>query len=228
MLVLNLKMNLSRDKIIEYEQFIRDKKLIVLPQYPYLLFFNHGSYDLGSQDLSKFSKGSYTGEVCAKGLRTIGVKYALIGHSERRRYFNEQISDLKAKMQNALENGIIPIYCISQTMKQRNEDLELKQIEYDLDAIPEYLKYIVIAFEPEWLIGSENEKIDINYINKVLKKIKEYLMERNINHTIIYGGGVNTTNIDILKELECNEGFIISTSALDLTELGTIYNKIND
>lgn len=227
MLVLNLKMNLSKSNILDYERFIHDKKVIVLPQYPYLLFFSRGNYDLGSQDVSKYSKGSYTGEVCAKGLKQLGVKYVLVGHFERRKYFNETLDDLKAKMQNALENDLIPIYCVTQSLEDKNNDPELKQIEYELDAIPNYLKYIVVAFEPDWLIGETNQEVDTIYIDKVLKKIKEYLMERNINHTIIYGGGVNSNNIDELQKLTCNEGYIISSSALNLDELDIIYNKIN-
>lgn len=227
MLVLNLKMNLSKSNILDYERFIHDKKVIVLPQYPYLLFFSRGNYDLGSQDVSKYSKGSYTGEVCAKGLKQLGVKYVLVGHSERRKYFNETLDDLKAKMQNALENDLIPIYCVTQSLEDKNNDPELKQIEYELDAIPNYLKYIVVAFEPDWLIGETDQEVDAIYIDKVLKKIKEYLMERNINHTIIYGGGVNSNNIDELQKLTCNEGYIISSSALNLDELDIIYNKIN-
>lgn len=227
MLVLNLKMNLSKSNILDYERFIHDKKVIVLPQYPYLLFFSRGNYDLGSQDVSKYSKGSYTGEVCAKGLKQLGVKYVLVGHSERRKYFNETLDDLKAKMQNALENDLIPIYCVTQSLEDKNNDPELKQIEYELDAIPNYLKYIVVAFEPDWLIGETDQEVDTIYIDKVLKKIKEYLMERNINHTIIYGGGVNSNNIDELQKLTCNEGYIISSSALNLDELDIIYNKIN-
>lgn len=70
-LVLNLKMNLSKDNIVSYEKLIHDKEVIVLPQYPYMLFFTRGKYSLGSQDVSKYSKGSYTGEVCAKGLKNL-------------------------------------------------------------------------------------------------------------------------------------------------------------
>ena len=83
-LVLNLKMNLTKNTILEYEKAIHNKNVIVMPQYTYLLFFNRGKYSLGSQDVSKFAKGSYTGEVCAKGLRCLGVKYVLVGHSERK------------------------------------------------------------------------------------------------------------------------------------------------
>nr|MCR4580937.1 triose-phosphate isomerase [Bacilli bacterium] len=212
-LVFNLKMNLSKDNIIEYENRIHDKNIIVLPQYPYLVFFNRTgkSYFLGSQDVSKYDKGSYTGEVCAKGLKSLGVKYSLVGHSERKIYFNENANDFRMKIQNAMDNEIIPIYCISQSEEDYLNDKELKNIENQLEAIPNYIKYIVVAFEPEWLIGNTDLNIDYDHLNKVMVKIKEWLMERNINHSILYGGGVSTNNIDELLKLNCVDGFVISS-----------------
>lgn len=229
-LVLNLKMNLSRDNIIEYESLIHDKNVVVLPQYPYLLFFNRpdSAYSLGSQDLSKYAKGSYTGEVCAKGLRSLGVKYALIGHSERKEYFNETLEDCRMKIQNAVDNDIIPIYCINETIEEYNNDKDLKNIENELEAIPNYLKYIIIAFEPTYLIGKNNINIDYDHINKVMVRIKDWLIERHMNHSIIYGGGVDVSNIEELKKINCIDGFIISSSALDKDEIETIYKSIND
>ena len=229
-LVLNLKMNLSKNNIIEYEELIHDKNVVVLPQYPYLLFFNRPgkSYSLGSQDVSKFNKGSYTGEVCAKGLRSLGVKYCLVGHSERKQYFNESIQDFRMKIQNVMDNDMIPIYCISQSEEEYINDKELKEIENQLEAIPNYLKYIIIAFEPEWLIGKTDLNVDYDHINKVMAKIKEWLIERHMNHSILYGGGVSSDNIDMLKTIDCVDGFIISSSALDKEEFENIYNNINN
>lgn len=228
LLVLNLKMNLSKNNIIKYENLIHDKEVIVLPQYPYLLFFRNGKYSLGSQDVSKFSKGSYTGEVCAKGLKALGVKYVLVGHSERKQYFKEDINDFRMKIQNVVDNDMIPIYCINQTEDEFYNDNELKNIENQLEGIPTYVKYVVVAFEPTWMIGKEDEKIDIKHINEILIRIKSYLMERNINHSIIYGGGISSNNIEELKKLDCNDGFIISSSALDENNLNYIYNSINE
>lgn len=224
-LVLNLKMNLTKYSIIEYERLIRDKKVIVLPQYPYLIFFSKGNYSLGSQDVSKFSKGSYTGEVCAKGLKCLGVKYVLVGHSERKQYFNETKKDIKLKLQNVLDNEMIPIFCINQDEEEYKSDEELKHIEEQLECIPDNCKYIIIAFEPTYLIGLKNINIDIENIKKVNKKIKEYLMERGINGSIIYGGGVNEKVLDDLKGISL-DGYIISSSALDVKELSRIIDKL--
>ena len=203
MLVLNLKMNFSAESIKKYETFIKNKEVIVLPQFPYLLFFRNGLYSLGSQNVSKFSKGSYTGEVCAKALKGLGVKYCLVGHSERKEYFYETINDFRMKITNLNDVGIIPIYCINQTRDEYENDSDLKNIENQLEGIPDYVKYIVIAFEPSWMIGGSEEELDIGHINNVLIRIKSYLMERNIGHSILYGGGVDSSNIEVLKKLSC-------------------------
>lgn len=228
LLVLNLKMNFSEKEMVEYSKYIKDKKVIVLPQYPYIFFFRNSNVSIGSQDVSKFNKGNYTGEVCAKGLKSLGVQYCLIGHFERKKYFNETINDFRMKMNNANESGLIPIYCINQTEEEYVNDKELKCIEEQLEAIPDYIRYIIIAFEPTWLIGSDSINIDIDSINKSMIKIKEYLMERNINHSIIYGGGVNLNNIDVLEQLTCLDGYILSSSALDVKEFDNLYNRINE
>lgn len=225
-LVLNLKMNFTKDSILEYEKCIHDKNVIVLPQYPYLLLFRNGSYSLGSQDVSKYAKGSYTGEVCAKGLKGLGVKYCLVGHSERKEYFCETINDFRLKITNLNECGIIPIYCINQTLEEYENDKELKNIELQLEGIPDYTRYIIVAFEPTWLIGAA-QNFDFNHINQVLIRIKSYLMEKNINHSIIYGGGITPTNIKELQQLSCLDGYIMSSSAINLNDLEQIYSFVN-
>ncbi len=210
-----------------YEKLIHNKEVIVLPQYPYLAFFQTGLYTLGSQDVSKFAKGNFTGEVCAKALRDLNVKYVLVGHSERREHFNETLKDIKAKIQNVIDNEMVPILAVNQSYEDYQNDHELKNIENQLEAIPEFIKYIVVAYEPTWLIGT-NREIDIANIQRVLIKIKEYLVERNINHSIIYGGGVNPENVEMLKSIPGNDGFIVSSSALDHDNLIRLYAMLKN
>ena len=224
MLALNLKMHLTKDEISEFENALYNKKVIVMPQYPYLPFFQRGKYMLGSQDVSKFPEGAFTGEVSAKCLKSFGVKYVLVGHSERKYNFNESLQDLKQKIQNVVDNEMIPVYCVDQTLEDKENDPELKKIELQLEAIPDYVKYIIIVFEPSYIIGKTDMKPDTVNIEKVINKIKSWLIERNINHTILYGGGVSKSNIDELNSIKGVDGAIICSSAFDEEEFNYIYN----
>lgn len=95
-LVCNLKANKLKDEMIEYERELKNiqikenTKLIVCPSFIYLYMFQNENYDLGSQDVSEYTEGSHTGEITASQLQSMGVKYALVGHSERRETFKEQ------------------------------------------------------------------------------------------------------------------------------------------
>ena len=120
---------------------------------------------------------------------------------------------------------MIPIYCVDRNKDDIENDHELKNIEMQLEAIPDYVKYIIIVFEPSYIIGNTEMSPDIEELNKVITKIKSWLMERNINHSIIYGGGVSKTNVDDILNVKGIDGTIICTSAFDKDEFDYIYDK---
>ncbi len=223
MLALNLKMHLTKDEIQDFENYIYNKNLIVLPQYPFLPFFQRGEYKLGSQDVSKFKDGAYTGEVSAACLKSFNCKYVMVGHSERKTNFNETLQDCRDKIQNIVDNGMIPIYCIDQNLDDFEHDTELKNIELQLEAIPDFINYIIIVFEPSYIIGKTDNVPDTLNIELVMTKIKSWLMERNINHSILYGGGVSKSNIDAINSISLCDGVIICTKAFEKNELDYIY-----
>lgn len=225
MLILNLKMHLNKNEIEDFENYIYNKNIIVLPEYPYLPFFQRGKYKLGSQDVSKFKDGAFTGEVNAKCLKSLNVKYSLIGHSERKQNFNETLKDLTDKIQNVIDEDIIPIYCVDRDLFDKRQDPEYKNIEKQLEAIPSNTKYIIIVFEPSYIIGNTEMIPDIDEISKTITKIKEYLIERNINHTILYGGGVSKSNVEEILNIKGIEGTIICSSIFNKDEFEYIYNK---
>ena len=202
MLAINLKMHLDKREIEDFENYIYNKKIIVLPEYPYIPFFQRGEYLLGSQDVSKFKEGAYTGEIPASCLKSFGCKYALIGHSERKYNFNEDLSILRDKIQNVLDEEMIPIYCVDRTLNDIENDPELKNIETQLEAIP-----------------------DLDEIQKTITKIKEWLIERNINHSILYGGGVSKKNVDEIMNIRGVDGTIICSSAFSKEDFDYIYDK---
>ncbi len=225
MLAINMKMHLTKNEIEEFENYIYNKKVIVLPEYPYLPFFQRGDYLLGSQDVSRFKEGAYTGEISAKCLKSFNCKYIMVGHSERKYNFNEDLSILRDKLQNVLDEEMIPIYCVDRTLEDIKNDPELKNIETQLEAIPYYVKYIIIVFEPSYIIGNTEMSPDITEITKSITKIKEWLIERNINHSILYGGGVSKKNVDDLLSINGIDGTIICSSAFDKIEFDYIYDK---
>ncbi|MBP7435966.1 MAG: triose-phosphate isomerase, partial [Bacteroidales bacterium] len=114
---------------------------------------------LGAQNISAYTNGAYTGEISASMLKSLGIDYAIIGHSERRQYFSESEEILAKKIKLCLQENITPIYCVGETLEQRNanEQFEIvkKQITgalYDLST--EQIKKIIIAYEPVWAIGT--------------------------------------------------------------------------
>lgn len=220
LLILNLKMNLSKDTIINYEKNINYEDVIVLPQYPYLPFFSNKKYKLGAQDVSEHIKGSYTGEVCAKCLKDIGCSYCLVSHRERELYFNETSKTTKNKINNLIKNNITPIYCINEMYKDNNIDSKIRNI-------PKEVKEIIIAYEPVWLIGKELTKKDIKRIVESISKIKNKLDKKKINYKLVYGGGINKNNVSLLIDENIVDGFILSSSCLDIESFKELYNIIN-
>jgi len=225
MLAINMKMHLTKNEIEEFENYIYNKKVIVLPEYPYIPFFQRGDYLLGSQDVSRFKDGAYTGEISAKCLKSFNCKYVMVGHSERKYNFNEDLYILRDKLKNVLDEDMIPIYCVDRNQDDIKNDHEFKNIETQLEAIPDFVKYIIIVFEPSYIIGNTDMTPDIDEISKSITKIKEWLIERNINHSILYGGGVSKKNVDDLLAIKGVDGTIICSSAFEKSEFDYIYNK---
>ena len=116
----NFKMNLNQNEIADYIEFFKKEdydNVVFAPSFIYLKEFVDNGFKTCSQDVSFAINGAYTGDISTSMLKSIGVTYSIIGHSERKEYFGETLEDFRMKIQNAMDNNIIPIYCISQ-----NED----------------------------------------------------------------------------------------------------------
>lgn len=221
-LILNNKANLSLEEIKYYEKKLRKYKVIVCPSMCYLPLFQKGKYFLGSQDISEFVEENRTGEINGKQLKSLNVKYCLIGHSERRLYNKETNDTLLNKLIRCFENNIVPLYCIGETNNE-NKELELKQ-ELDLILNNFKDKEIYIIYEPLNNIGNENP--NFNSLEETTKFIKQYIKEKNSNSIkIIYGGGVNKVNIKLLTKIKELDGLIISTNSLKVDKLKDLYEK---
>ena len=158
---------------------------------------------VGAENFYIEDKGAYTGEISAPMLVDAGVKYVIIGHSERREYFNETDEFLNKKVKKALEAGIVPILCCGESLKQREMGVTMDwirfQIKSDLDGVTaDQVKGIVIAYEPIWAIGT-GKTATTEQAEEVCKGIRECIAEMYDAATaeavrIQYGGSVNAGN----------------------------------
>ena len=177
--------------------------------------------------------GAYTGEVSAKMLKSINVEYVIIGHSERRQYFNETDETVNKKIKTAFENGLKPIVCIGETLEQRENgetiNVITKQTELALDGLTkEQVENTIIAYEPIWAIGTgktaTSEDAE-NSIKAIRNKIGEIYGQNTANGVIIqYGGSVKSTNAKELFEMSDIDGALVGGASLKSEEFSKIIN----
>ena len=178
-------------------------------------------------------KGAYTGEVSAQMLKSIGVEYVIIGHSERRQYFAETDETVNKKVKSALAVGLKPIICVGETLEQREsgqtEAIVTSQIEKALEGVlAEDLEKIIVAYEPIWAIGTGKTatKEDANNtIMEIRKKIAEIYGQNEANGVIIqYGGSVKSSNAKELFEMSDIDGGLVGGASLKSEEFAKIVN----
>ena len=189
---------------------------------------------LGAQNVHFAEKGAFTGEISANMLKEYGVKYVIIGHSERRQYFGETDETVNKRTLAALAAGLTPIVCIGEMLEERENGLTEKvldkQIENGLKGI-ENLADIVIAYEPVWAIGTgktaTNEQANetIGYIRKKLGEVFCPNCAQKVR--IQYGGSMNAGNCKGLMAQEEIDGGLIGGASLKPNDFATIvnYNK---
>jgi len=187
---------------------------------------------IGAQDLSIYENGAYTGEISAEQLKSVKAKYAIVGHSERRKYFNESDSIINRKIKNCLENGIIPIICIGETKEERIEFktkqvLRMNLLEILKDIDKDNLKNLIIAYEPIWAIGTgiilSPKEIDdiIVFIKDIVKSAYKFDVK------VLYGGSVSSSNINKLKDLDNVDGYLIGGASNNPLEFVEIIKELN-
>lgn len=186
---------------------------------------------LGAQNMHWEEKGAYTGEISPLMLNEIGVDYVIIGHSERRQYFNETDETVNKKVKSALAHDIKPILCVGETLEQRElgceKEVVKNQIIKDLEGVlPESMKKIVIAYEPIWAIGtgktasSEDANNMIGYIRSILADLYGANISEEVR--IQYGGSVKPNNVtEIMNQPEIDGALVggASLKSKDFIEL---------
>ena len=185
----------------------------------------------GGQDVSKYEKGAYTGEIAANQLADIGAKYCIIGHSERRQYHGEDDMLVNAKAKALLANGILPIICVGESLEQREMNLTMEYVSYQVKAAltgidATQLRRCIIAYEPIWAIGTgktataEQAQEVCEGIRAVIRKIYGARPARAVS--ILYGGSMNAKNAYELLSMPDIDGGLIGGASLKPADFAAI------
>lgn len=226
--VLNNKCNLLTDEFIKYQSKLSDimskHTLVLCPSSLYLTKFYLNNFFLGSQDVSPYFEGAYTGQIAASQLKSLGVKYSIVGHSEVRKYCHETNQDINLKIKMLLDNGIRPILCVGENLAEREQNMTVVKVLNEIkDALSDVDGYesVIIAYEPVWAIGTgkipSREEID-----RVLMQIKKDYPK----NTLIYGGSVSEQNVGSINESTYIEGYLLGGLSLKVDQLKDFLEKI--
>ena len=239
----NWKMNMLPNEAIDYiqafEPLVKDANAEVILCVPYTdLFYclmnaQGTNIKIGAQNMHFAETGAYTGEVSGKMLKSVGVEYVIIGHSERRQYYNETDESVNKKLKAAFEYELKPIVCVGETLEEREagktEEIITTQTRLALDGLtPEQVKNTIVAYEPIWAIGtgktatSEDANNSIKSIRAEIRKI--YGEEVAENVIIQYGGSVKSTNAKELFSCTDIDGGLVGGASLKPDEFSKIVN----
>ena len=243
----NWKMNMLPDATIrfidELTPLVKAAESEVILCVPYtdlfyaLLTAQNTNIKIGAQNMHWEESGAYTGEVSGQMLKSIGVEYVIIGHSERRQYFAETDETVNKKIKSAFKYELKPIVCVGETLEQREAGEEkkivTKQIELALEGLTdEQVENTIIAYEPIWAIGTGKTATseDANDMVKAIReKISNIYGQMVANRVIIqYGGSVKASNAKELFSMSDIDGGLVGGASLKSDEFAKIvnYNKL--
>lgn len=233
LIVANLKMNGTAVEIEEllnnYSEIENKKvKIIACLPFPYMFVFNHNNLHLGAQNVSNQSVGAFTGEISSEMLADMNVEYCIVGHAERRKYNSENTMQCYEKILQLLKNNIIPILCVGENSKQREEGLTLKTLKKQVSGALKRLskndiEKIIIAYEPVWAINNDVE-INFEEINNIAFEIKKIVAKLTkqpvqfVNNKVLYGGSVSEKNASIILSEKHINGVLVGRICLSSTK----------
>ena len=232
----NWKMNLNREEGIKLVEEVislvssdNNVEVVFSPSFLYLhkvnkMCANDNLLQTASQNISNNESGAFTGEVSAQMVNSLNVKYTILGHSERREYFNETNIELKQKVDLSLKNNLEIIFCCGESLNQRESGVHFDWIKQQLTESVFHLtekefEKVVIAYEPIWAIGTgvtassdQAEEIHQFVRNVITEKYNENIAE---NTSILYGGSCNPTNAKELFSKKNIDGGLIGGASLN-------------
>ena len=225
----NLKMNLMPSEINDYIEGMKAIKdeILLFPTSIYIDNFVKSGFTTGSQDISYAEKGAYTGDTSILQLKELGIKYSIVGHSERRAYYQDD-QYVNKKINLCINNDIMPVLCVGETLEQNKNNETNEVIIHELDSAftDNNIKSIIIAYEPIWSIGTGLIPNN-DFIEEVVNNIKTYIKDKyEIEVSVLYGGSVNADNISTLEEIPNVDGYLIGGSSLKIDSMKKIVSTI--
>lgn len=230
----NWKMHKTRDEALQFiynvnqnvpaREFVESVVCAPAPILRDLVKRQGDNLRVGAQNMHYLDNGAYTGEVSAPLLENIGVEYVVIGHSERREYYNETDADVNKKIHQAFNYDLVPIVCVGESLDIREagtqDDWNKAQIVAALKGLSaDQVKELVIAYEPIWAIGtgktatSQQAQDTIKAIRNVVAGLYDHEVAQAVR--IQYGGSVKPSNIDELLSMEDIDGALVGGASLD-------------
>lgn len=184
--------------------------------------------ELGAQDVSAHAAGAYTGETSADMLKDVGVRLAIVGHSERRQYHGETDAVVALKAQKALAAGITPIVCVGETLAEREAGMTEEVVKRQLAAVihtnGHCISEIVVAYEPVWAIGTGKTATPemAQHVHAILRAQLHAATEHAARVHILYGGSMNAANAAELLAQPDIDGGLVGGAALKAADFLTI------
>lgn len=236
----NWKMNVLPGEALEFVNnlapIVKDTKNEVIICVPFtdlfytLLAVQETNIHVGAQNMHWKESGAYTGEISPDMLKCINVEYVIIGHSERRQYFNETDETVNLKVKSALEHGLKPIVCVGESLEQKEagntEEIITSQVAKALEGLTlDDLSNTIIAYEPIWAIGTgktATAEDANNSIKAIRNKIKELFNTDDV--TILYGGSVKPENAKELFSMPDIDGGLVGGASIKAETFGKIVN----
>jgi triosephosphate isomerase len=232
-IIANWKMQLSiKDSIklaleLTKQNKFSEREVVVCPDFLSLPLikpiFAKSFINLGAQDLAMTEQGAYTGEVSALDLKTLGVQYVIIGHSERRLHLGETAMMINEKIKIALKNKLTPILCIGENLQEKEAGKTKKILVDELKQALKNIKIrnakdIIIAYEPLWAIGSGHAivPVEAEIMHSVIKKEAKKILGKTV--TVIYGGSVNQQNSSLFLNQKNVDGLLVGGASLNASE----------
>lgn len=239
----NWKMNKTVEEAVELVNELKDKvkdakcEVIVCPTFvclPAVLEATRGTnIEVGAQNMYFEESGAFTGEVSPVMLKALGVKYVIIGHSERRQYFAETDETVNKKVHSAFAHDLLPIMCVGETLVQREEGKTFEtiegQIRKDLENLTtKQVEKMIIAYEPIWAIGTGKTATseDANQVIKFIRdKIADMFGRDSAEKTRIqYGGSVKPSTIKEQMAQSDIDGALVGGASLKAGDFAAIVN----